>query len=108
MTPNINVDETVNDLVRKSCKYSESDSMNNIRDECKMECEEQGEYIIYADNYIERQEGTIDRIYYILVDGEFEERVIQAPNIIYELQETATTFTYPPCDRFCESCSYLE
>ena len=110
MTPSKIIDESVPDLKNVSCSYVE-DGVSKIRDECILECEEQGgEFTVYEDNFIEVEDGVKEEtVFNYNQNGELVEQTITVPNMVYERQETATTYTFPPtCNAFCKDCYILQ
>lgn len=110
MTPSKIINDSVPDLKNVSCSYVE-DGVSKIRDECILECEEQGgEFTVYEDNFIEVEDGQREEtVFNYNQHGELVSKIINVPNIVYERQETATTYTFPPsCNAFCEDCYILQ
>lgn len=110
MTPSKIIDESVPDLKNVSCSYVE-DGVSKIRDECILECEEQGgEFTVYEDNFIEVEDGQrVETVFNYNQDGELVSKTINVPNMVYERQETAATYTFPPsCNAFCKDCYILQ
>ena len=89
-----------------SCKYND-DGVTKIRDECIIECEEQGSYEVVSSFLREIEEGeTLHSRTEINESGE-ETFYYYLPNIVYEYHEEVTTHTFPPCNRFCTDCTVL-
>tara|TARA_E500000178_G_scaffold338997_1_gene379929 strand:- start:204 stop:611 length:408 start_codon:yes stop_codon:yes gene_type:complete len=104
-------DINIRDLSRKYCRYIQNGEAK-IRDECIEECEEKGSaYTVYENVYVPRVVGSKTvRQPYLDQDGiTWLSRNVVVDDIVQELQETATTYTFPPeCNKFCANCSYLE
>ena len=104
-------DINIPDLTRKYCRYVEQ-GVTKIRDECIEECEEKGKaYTVYENIYVPIPVGTkIVKEPYLDQYGEtWSSRDVVVEVYEQELQETATTYTFPPeCNKFCANCSYLE
>jgi hypothetical protein len=86
------------------CIYYDSESQGTkIRDECIVECEEQGEYQVINNNYVQIGEELAEFYVY----GEEGEELTTRSLPVYELQETIITNTFPPCQRFLAQGSFI-
>ena len=101
------LDEKINPKY-EPCKYVDEDGKINIKEECIMECEYQEPYVLTYNLYNEYEEGeTLVELIQLNQEGEEEIIYHYIPNIVSEVEEVETTYTFPPCNRFCDTCSYL-
>ena len=102
-------DITVNNDIKYNEENQNGDIVVKIRDECILECDNQGPFQIRNPIRTEREEGeTLEKIYTFLEDGETEVTNYYKPNIIIEYnEEEVTTYTLPPCQHFLHNASIL-
>jgi hypothetical protein len=95
----------------KELKFDEEGKLGtHINENCIMECEEQGEFEFRDIIFHEVQEGeeTLERNI-INSDGEIiGTQSYTVPRMVTTSEEIVTTRTYPPCDRFCDTCGFYE
>ena len=93
-----------------SCKsFDRENGVSKIHDDCIIECEEQDAYTEILNTYREVEEGeTLIEVFYINQNSESDSFTRYVPNMVYELEENIITHTFPPCNRFCDTCSILQ
>lgn len=106
--PDIKDSDEKNNPKYESCKYKDDDGEIRIREECIMECEHEEPYVITYNRYNEYEEGeTLVELIQLNQEGEEEITYHYVPNIVSEIEEVEAIYTFPPCNRFCDTCSYM-